>query len=141
MQAQEERDALESGPHRTDADDLNYTAVTKESFSTWCAAFLAQLRKQEEAQMTEQDARLTGRQWFIEHEDAELGQLTLDEGIKLNHNTATNYGATKFEEEKYEEGPDSEDESAGGAESGALYDKDLFAQELGDLVDEDVDFD
>ena len=89
--------------------------------------------------MTEQDARLTGKQWFLEHEDAELGQLTLDDNIKLNHNTATNYGAPKFEEEKYEEGPDSEDEPAGGAESGALYDKALFAQELGD--DEDVDFD
>lgn len=102
---------------------------------------MAQLRKQEEAQMTEQDARSTGRQWFAEHEDAELGQLTLEEGIKLNHTTGDNDGPPKFEEEKHEDSPDSDDGAAGGAGGGALYDKDLFAQELGDLVDEDVDFD
>ena len=91
--------------------------------------------------MTEQDARLTGRQWFMEHEDAELGQITLEEGIKLNHDTGDRAGATQFEEEKLEDGVDSEEDAAGGAGGGALYDKDLFAQELGDLVDEDVDFD
>ena len=77
----------------------------------------------------------------MEHDDGELGQLTLDDGIKLNHDTGDRVGAAHVEEEKQEDSPDSEEDAAGGAESGALYDKDLFAHELGDLVDEDVDFD
>ena len=89
--------------------------------------------------MTEQDARPTGRGWFMEHDDAGLGNLTLDDAIPLNHATGPHVGATQVEEEKQEDGTDSEEDAAGGAESGALYDKDLFAQELG--ADEDVDFD
>ena len=41
----------------------------------------------------------------------------------------------KFEEEK------GEDDEDGAEDAGALYDKALFAEELGDLEDEDIDFD
>ena len=55
--------------------------------------------------------------------------------------SSTNDDSTKFEEEKQEDDQDGLADGEEAAGSGALYDKDLFAQELGDLVDEDVDFD
>ena len=40
-----------------------------------------------------------------------------------------------------EEGKDAYDDTEAYTEGAALYDKSLFAQELGEMEDEDVDFD
>ena len=101
-----------------------YTPVTKETFETWCTNFLEELRMREKATMTEQDKRKTGRQLFMDMKDIDF--LTLDNAEDAN--IAQEEEPLDQEEEKFEE-----------FESGALYDKELFAQELGD--EEEVDFD
>ena len=44
MEDQAEAEALAKGPRIIDTNNLNYTPVTKETFSTWCDEFLEKLR-------------------------------------------------------------------------------------------------
>ena len=114
-------------PSITNLDHLNYTPVNEETFSKWCTEFMEKLRQQEENTRTEQDLRKTGKQLFME-KGGDIEDLTLNE-----------------EEAKglLDEEQKAEDEDLiirEQQQEGALYDKDLFAQELVD-DDEDVDFD
>ena len=121
----EEQDALDAGPRVSKLDHLNYTPVTKETFAAWCDDFLEKLRLQEKNSMTEQDLRKTGKELFMENQgEAEIEDLTLNEE-EAQQIIANEEGDKDSESEEEKEG--------------ALYDKELFAQELGD--DDDVDFD
>lgn len=115
----------------TNMDQLDYTPVTKETFSVWCDDFMGKLRQQEELEKTEQDKRLTGKQLFMQN-SSQIDDLTFgddEEDVVVD--------AQQIEEIK-----ESTDFLAQQNEplnaDGALYDKDLFAEEL---VDDDVDFD
>jgi len=65
--------------------------------------------------------------------DLEIEDLTLNEDEEKGI-------LAMAEEEKDILGVDDDDDNEEAGE-GALYDKDLFAHELGDVEDEDVDFD
>ena len=79
---QAEKEALEKTPMMTNMDQLDYTPVTKETFSVWCDEFMGVLRLQEEMEKTEQDKRLTGKQLFLENQSEKnmLDDLILDDG-------------------------------------------------------------
>lgn len=62
----------------TNVDQLDYTPVTKETFSVWCAQFLAKLKEQEDLEKTEQDKRLTGKQLFMEN-SSQIDDLVMDD--------------------------------------------------------------
>ena len=125
IEAQEEKEREENAPQITNMDTLNYIPVNKETFSKWCGEFLEKLKEQEELEKTEQDLRKTGKELFMEKATLnELDDLNLEDEEDLDGNAEE----SKQMEEDEDEGP------------GALYDKDLFAQEL-DNADEDVDFD
>ena len=62
----------------TNMDQLDYTPVTKETFSVWCEEFLGKLREQEELEKTEQDKRKTGRQLFLEN-SSQIDDLILED--------------------------------------------------------------
>lgn len=130
---QEEADALAKGPRIIDTSNLNYTPVTKESFGKWCEEFLEKLRQQDLESQTEIDKRLTGKEWFKVNKAKEFDDLVVEDGdlAELEEDFAD---LNKYEEEKQQDGEEKPQE-------GALYDKNLFAEELGDLDDEDVDFD
>lgn len=64
MEQRAEEEAIAKGPKTTNMNDLNYTPVNKETFGTWCAQFLAELQMMEEANATEADKRVTGKEWF-----------------------------------------------------------------------------
>ena len=77
------------------------------------------------------DKRLTGKEWFKVNKATEFEDLTIEEGdLEVDDKD----DMAKFEEEKVEDDDVQQQE-------GALYDKNLFAEELGDLDDDDVDFD
>ena len=82
--------------------------------------------------MTEADKRMTGREWFKENKGTDIDELTMEEE-DANLVVESSDQMAKFEEEKL----DDEEQEA----EGALYDKNLFAEELEGDIDEDVDFD
>ena len=61
----------------TNMYQLDYTPVTKETFSVWCDEFMGKLREQEELEKTEQDKRPTGKQLFLEN-SSQIDDLILD---------------------------------------------------------------
>ena len=84
------------------------------------------------------DKRLTGKEWFKENKAKDFDDLTVEDG-ELDDEDVGNQQALigKFEEAKI-----ADDEPVDDAQQeGALYDKNLFAEELGDLDDDDIDFD
>lgn len=119
-------------------DTLNYTPVNKETFGKWCALFLEKLKQEEEAQKTEVDLRKTGKQLFMEKGALEIEDMTLDES-QVEQIVDPELELLQIEEEeKYDDGILNEENEI---KEGALYDKDLFAQELAEYGEEDVDFD
>lgn len=136
--AEDEARAEELAPKLVNLDDnLNYTPVNAETFAKWCSEFLVNLRAEEEANKTEQDLRKTGKELFAEMESREkgdIGDIDIDEDTLaevLDDNEEAKEGDEEF---KYED-------DAEPVQEGALYDKDLFAQELGEMDDDDIDFD
>ena len=105
-------------------DNLDYTPVNEETFGKWCEEFLAQLKDQEEQQKTEQDLRPTGKEIFMQM----VGQGGLDE-LTLDEDEAEQIVEDTLELE----------EMIAEHQEGALYDKNLFAEEIG--AEDDVDFD
>ena len=85
--------------------------------------------------MTEADQRLTGKEWFKENQAKDIEDLTLDDLPKEDGEDEEDAVAAMAKYEEAKEGEDNDEEG-----KGALYDKNLFAEELGDL-DDDVDFD
>lgn len=134
VRAEEEAENIAKGPMTTNAGDLNFTPVNAETFGKWCSEFMAKLQKEEEANMTEADRRLTGREWFKENKALEIEDLTLEDETSIPKEPESDMA--KFEEEKYDDDDEEKEE-----DNGALYDKNLFAEELGADLDEDVDFD
>ena len=61
----------------TNVTHLNYTPVTKETFSKWCTEFLQELKIRQEAERTEMDDRKTGKEIFMEAA-ADFEDLTLE---------------------------------------------------------------
>ena len=89
------------------------------------------MRKQDLENLTEQDKRLSGKEWFKVNKAKDFDDLTGEDGeLEIEDDIVG-----KFEEGKL--GDDEEDPQ----QEGALYDKNLFAEELGDLDDDDIDFD
>jgi hypothetical protein len=61
-------------------DHLDYTPVNEETFGKWCAEFLADLKKEEENNKTDQDLRPTGKEIFMQMVgQGGLDDLTLDD--------------------------------------------------------------
>ena len=130
LDAQAEEDALAKGPKRFDTNNLNYTPVNHETFGAWCTLFMEKMKKQDLESQTEIDKRLSGKEWFKVNKAKDFDDFTVEEEeVELEDDLDI-----KFEEEKLQD-----DEPP--VQEGALYDKNLFAEELGDLDDEDVDFD
>ena len=62
IKAQEEREAADAAPMTFQRDEgVEYTPVTPDTFAKWCSEFMAKLKAQEAADMTEQDLRKTGK--------------------------------------------------------------------------------
>ena len=101
---------MENAPRISNTDFLNYTPVTFETFAVWCKDFMAKQVILEDQLKSEQDKRKTGKQLFMENQDA-FEDLTLDEEDAAE---IINSGAAAYEESKTEENPDdygNEDES------------------------------
>ena len=77
MKKKEEKEKEEhAGMVFSATEHLNYTPVNKETFGAWCETFLAQLKEQEDKNITEQDLRKTGKELFLEmHGDIEDLQI------------------------------------------------------------------
>ena len=104
------------------AKHLTYTPVNKETFAKWCESYMERIRAEREANKTEKDTKLTGRQLFEKNknafEDLVIEQEDTDESKPL--------------EESKDEQDDDEDQPF-------VYDRALY--EGADDLDEDVDFD
>ena len=94
---------MAKGPKTTNAGDLGFTPVTVETFGKWCAEFMARLQMEEEANMTEADRRLTGKEWFKENKGMEIDELTIEDGEVVVPKTGPEDAMAKFEEEKLDE--------------------------------------
>ena len=123
----EEQEIYDAGPKTSNMEDLDYTPVNEETFGKWCAEFLNKLKEEEENNKTEQDLRPTGKEIFMQMVgQGDIDDLTLDdeEADELIEETLELEEIIQQEEQQRQ---------------GALYDKNLFAEELG--AEEDVDFD
>lgn len=110
----------------TQVDHLTYTPVTPETFGKWCKEWLSNLALQEEANKTEVDFRKTGRQLFMEKGNIDL--LKIDEEELENQ---------EFEEDINQDMYESRDDEDDNIDERALYDKELFANEV---IDDNFNF-
>ena len=124
---------------RTDATNLNYTPVTKETFAVWCEQYKERIRLEREANRTGLEDKPTGKELFLMNR-AEFDDLTLEpseseeskgEPVDLVDEGAA--AANDNEEEKVDE--DDEDEEA------FVYDRALYDPDALNDDDEDIDFD
>ena len=134
MKAEEQKRIEEATPKISDTNFLDYTPVNKETFGAWCKNFLEEMKQLEDAEKTEQDLRKTGREIFMEKAGG-IEDLVIDDDLLEGEDDQEEVveDITNLEEQKVDEGADNENE-------GALYDKNLFAAELGEDLD-DIDFD
>ena len=115
---------------KSDANKLNFTPVTEETFAIWCEQYKEKLRLEKERNATGNEDKPTGKMMFLENR-SEFDDITLDEEADEEFKAA---GEEEVDDGEEEAKVDLSDEDEEFVYDRALYDAD-------GLEDEDVDFD